>query len=937
MGTLANRIRRLLRLSGWHRHQIRQGDNARNAKTFARAAVFYTRALNIDPENASIHVQAGHMFKESGDRASAERHYLQAAALVPEDRDPHLQLAHLYKNTDQLRQAYAHFLRAMEISPDGLHEETEAVRQRLTEKMIVESGLFDPDFYRLRNPDLKRIDAYRHFINYGYAEARPVSELFDTAWYLAQYPHVHGVPGGPLLDYLRHPEGLRDPNPFFSNRAYLAALGEQGTGDLAPLVHYLRHGAMEGIPLGDAFDANYYRATYPDVRDLDLPALVHFLTIGRAEGRIAAPRPPSPVDLFDNKAVAYAAGKPIMLCVPPPAVATAISSQSAAARFIVALLRERGDLRQRFPRALTEGPEGAFAAWLRGEGADALGLMAAAQDHIANAFRSDPGARIRQLLLIRPDLAQLYPLALTPAGAGALLAGVIADGLGDEPVSLENLWWFLLSTAEQPAQGIVDTFCFTPIWQRLFPDGATVFGRRALADWLAASFGVISDWADPARWPEPFTPAEQIRIAWNARPGWQAAHPAPFADAARAEALLAWLETPAAGLDGEAAAWLARQDRAVLGAALAAPGLNMLGHLCYASGLRTSTESLVEGFRRADGTVALRDVWVQEHGDENRHSDYAGMEIHDVTIIHTQPEPLFDVAYARAGLAPRSPRTYRIGYWYWELETIPPHWQKQAGEVDEIWTATKFVGDALRDRFEVPVHVIMPGLELPVFERLPRSHFGLPEGTFLFLFTFHMASIMERKNPLGLIAAFIAAFGEDEKVGLVLKTSFGHMYPDQLAELRKAGAGYNVIIIDNVYSQCEVLALMDACDSYISLHRSEGYGLTMAEAMLLGKPVIATGYSGNLDFMSEETSLLVRYELVMLDRDYPPYKAGMRWAHASTDHAAECMRRVRDDPEWARTLGARAKADLETRMSLEASGRKVRERIGEISMRPLKL
>jgi glycosyltransferase involved in cell wall biosynthesis len=224
----------------------------------------------------------------------------------------------------------------------------------------------------------------------------------------------------------------------------------------------------------------------------------------------------------------------------------------------------------------------------------------------------------------------------------------------------------------------------------------------------------------------------------------------------------------------------------------------------------------------------------------------------------------------------------------------------------------------------------MPGLEHPMFEPLPRSRFGLPDGTFLFLFTFHMASIMERKNPLGLIAAFVEAFGKDDTVGLVLKTASRNMYPEQLAELRDAGAGYNVIIIDDDYTREELLALMNACNSYVSLHRSEGYGLTMAEAMLLGKPVIATNYSGNLDFMSDENSLLVKYDLVTLDRDYPPYDAGMRWARPSTSHAAECMRKVRDNPEWARELGVKAKADLARRMSLKESGRKVADRLREI-------
>ena len=124
-------------------------------------------------------------------------------------------------------------------------------------------------------------------------------------------------------------------------------------------------------------------------------------------------------------------------------------------------------------------------------------------------------------------------------------------------------------------------------------------------------------------------------------------------------------------------------------------------------------------------------------------------------------------------------------------------------------------------------------------------------------------------------------------------------------ELRDAAAGANITVIDQVYSPDEVLSLMDACDAYVSLHRSEGLGLTMAEAMLMGKPVIATNFSGNVDFMDDSNSLLVRHELVKLGKPIPPYDADLEWAEPSVEHAAQLMRRVYEDQEWARGRGAR--------------------------------
>jgi glycosyltransferase involved in cell wall biosynthesis len=189
---------------------------------------------------------------------------------------------------------------------------------------------------------------------------------------------------------------------------------------------------------------------------------------------------------------------------------------------------------------------------------------------------------------------------------------------------------------------------------------------------------------------------------------------------------------------------------------------------------------------------------------------------------------------------------------------------------------------------------------------------------------------MERKNPKGLIRAFKLAFSRDEPVRLVLKSSFGDRHPEQMQELRDAAAGANITVIDQVFSPDEVLSLMDACDAYVSLHRSEGLGLTMAEAMLMGKPVIATGFSGNVDFMDESNSLLVPYKLVKLGKSIPPYEANLEWAEPSEEHAAQLMRKVYEDQAWARELGARGKASAEANLSLQTAGQKIANRLKEI-------
>ncbi len=341
-------------------------------------------------------------------------------------------------------------------------------------------------------------------------------------------------------------------------------------------------------------------------------------------------------------------------------------------------------------------------------------------------------------------------------------------------------------------------------------------------------------------------------------------------------------------------------------------------------------EAIVSGLKACNVQVSLRNIRTNVD-DEPVHANFGGQEIHDLTLIHVQPTPFFYRAYARADLAPSRNRTHRIAYWYWEFDRVPDEWSQLDGEVDEIWTATEFVAKGLRERFTVPIRTFFPGVLLAPYKQETRSAFGLPEDVFTFVFVFHMTSVMERKNPLGLIRAFCRAFRPDEPVRLVLKTSFGDRHPDQYRLLEHATAAQeNITLINEVYPSERVLSLVNACDAYVSLHRSEGLGLTMAEAMLMGKPVIATAFSGNMDFMNEHNSLLVPYERVKVGKPIPPYDAELEWAEPSTEHAAQFMRKLYEDQAFARELGARAKASAEVNLSLAAAGRRMADRLAEI-------
>jgi len=206
---------------------------------------------------------------------------------------------------------------------------------------------------------------------------------------------------------------------------------------------------------------------------------------------------------------------------------------------------------------------------------------------------------------------------------------------------------------------------------------------------------------------------------------------------------------------------------------------------------------------------------------------------------------------------------------------------------------------------------------------IDRGCFGLPDGVFLFLFAFDLASYMERKNPLGLVRAFQQAFGDRDDVGLVLKTMHSQDGED-VRRLYEACAGCkNIHLLHQVLSRRETTALMGLCDGYVSLHRSEGFGLTIAEAMAMGKPVVATNYSANEDFMTESNSRPIRWKPIALDRDHGPYRKGLTWADPDLDQAAAEMRRLVDDPAFAQQVGATARADIARQLSPAAVGAQI--------------
>ena len=282
----------------------------------------------------------------------------------------------------------------------------------------------------------------------------------------------------------------------------------------------------------------------------------------------------------------------------------------------------------------------------------------------------------------------------------------------------------------------------------------------------------------------------------------------------------------------------------------------------------------------------------------------AGMPL----VLHVN-SPLLPAALLRLPRGALSGRRI-IGYWAWELPTVPPTWRAGVPCVHEIWVPSQFTAAALEPlapgRIRVVPHAVAASPPAP--SALTRADFGLPEKAFVVLTSFSLASSFARKNPLAAIAAFRAAFGSAPDKLMVLKVSHAEFWPDDLATLRDAIADApNIRLETRLLPAADSHALTACADVVLSLHRSEGFGLVPAEAMLLRRPVIATNFSGTTDFIDSACGVPVSYRLVPARDPRGIFQApGAQWAEADTAEAAAALVDLAADPARRRAVGEAA-------------------------------
>ncbi len=306
---------------------------------------------------------------------------------------------------------------------------------------------------------------------------------------------------------------------------------------------------------------------------------------------------------------------------------------------------------------------------------------------------------------------------------------------------------------------------------------------------------------------------------------------------------------------------------------------------------------------------------------------------HAVSLFHINADQL-PMARTFLGEAPFT-GTYRIGFWAWELENFPTQWHGAFAHVDEVWVPSSFCQRAIGAVSPVPVLVMPHAVEIPTQLAPDRARFGLPEDAIVFLTMADMMSIAGRKNPFAAVQAFVDAFGNSTGTVsgpiLVVKIANAHRDAATYARLQAMAADcHGIRLLSDSMDRSTLNCLLDSVDSFVSLHRSEGFGLVMAEAMARGKVVVATAWSGNMDFMTSANAMPVDFTLVSLDEDHGPYARGERWAEPTLADAAAKLRLVAEDPALRQRLGDRARWDCAAMLSAAAVGALQKQRIDQV-------
>ena len=361
-------------------------------------------------------------------------------------------------------------------------------------------------------------------------------------------------------------------------------------------------------------------------------------------------------------------------------------------------------------------------------------------------------------------------------------------------------------------------------------------------------------------------------------------------------------------------------------------GINLVAYIAAELGVGEAARSLARACRAVGVPYSVVDVGYQTSNLQRDTQALAGASAQrfPIDLVYVNADQTVATV---AHLAERKLCSdYKIGFWHWEQPRLPEAHLGAFALLDEVWVPSNFVRDAVAAVSPLPVVVIPHALQFAPTPGIARSAFGLPDNKLLALVMYDFHSYQARKNPQAAIAAFRLAAAGRSDCALVVKTINGGHHREAEAELLAELAELpGTIVIDDFLTRQQTWDLQSCCDMLISLHRAEGFGLAPAEMMYLGKPVVATGWSANMDFMTHDNSMPVRFTLAPLAEAVGAYPAGPLWAEADVAHAAACITRLLDDAELRASMGRRAAADIGRQLHPETVGKLVAERLAAIA------
>ena len=363
-------------------------------------------------------------------------------------------------------------------------------------------------------------------------------------------------------------------------------------------------------------------------------------------------------------------------------------------------------------------------------------------------------------------------------------------------------------------------------------------------------------------------------------------------------------------------------------------GANLVGYAYGEFGMGEHVREVARAVNTTDTPFVIINQNAAGHGNGDlsvKHwvKDEAAFNIN---VFHVNAD-IFPFLYFNVGEAFFEDR-YNIGYWAWELEKAPPEFDLALNIVDEVWAISEFVSEAFRSRAKVPVITMPLAVSVPEVDaaKYTKAYYGLPQDAFTFLFIFDAASHLDRKNPIAAVRAFRAAFPSPAaKAHLLLKAmNVGKGNSLWQALLDEIGDDPRITIMQQRLTRDEVLGLYHAADAFVSLHRSEGFGRCVAEAMAYGKPVVVTNYSGTLDFAHEGTACVVDYKLVPIPRGAYLLANEQVWADPDVTHAAQHMLRLAEDADFRETMATAGQRYILDNFNLEVTGARYAARLAEL-------